>query len=146
VLTELRANAKARLDHPAKADFLAKLAQHTLPRGLPEPEEASGQRPAILRQAAVSSYQQNPVVAQAQRLDLAPGAHQVRKVIGRRVAHAGAAGNERAVIYAERILSPQLRIAGALAMGDPDAAEAVRKTPEMAVLQDGQIVVKPWSA
>jgi len=84
--------------------------------------------------------------------DVNPGAELVAEgdviVTGvlRGVAHAGAAGNERAVIYAERILSPQVRIAGALAMGDPDAAEAVRKTPEMAVLQDGQIVVKPWSA
>jgi septum site-determining protein MinC len=84
--------------------------------------------------------------------DVNPGAELVAEgdviVTGvlRGVAHAGAARNERAVIYAERILSPQLRIAGALAMGDPDEVETTRKTPEMAVLQDGQIVVRPWSA
>src|SRR5690606_17962623 len=38
-------------------------------------------------------------------------------VIGslRGLAHAGAGGNEKAVIWAERILSPQLRIGGAVA-------------------------------
>lgn len=84
--------------------------------------------------------------------DVNPGAELVAEgdviVTGvlRGVAHAGAAGNERSVIYAERILAPQLRIAGALALGDPTADDAVaRKTPEVAVLQDGQIVVRPWS-
>jgi len=65
----------------------------------------------------------------------------------RGIAHAGAAGNEKAVIYAERILAPQLRIAGALAQGDPRAdGDDGRKTPEVALLQAGQIVVRPWSA
>lgn len=84
--------------------------------------------------------------------DVNPGAELVAEgdviVTGvlRGVAHAGAAGNERAVIYAERILAPQLRIAGALALGDPAGEESVaRKTPEVAVLQDGQIVVRPWA-
>lgn len=65
----------------------------------------------------------------------------------RGIAHAGAAGNEKAVIYAERILAPQLRIAGALAQGDPrpDGDEG-RKKHEVALLQAGQIVVRPWSA
>lgn len=64
----------------------------------------------------------------------------------RGIAHAGAAGNEKAVIYAERILAPQLRIAGQLAQGDPRAADdEARKTPEVALLQGGQIVVRPWA-
>jgi septum site-determining protein MinC len=57
--------------------------------------------------------------------------------------HAGAAGNEKAVIYADRILSPQLRIAGALAQAGTEAS-AEREGPEAALLHDGQIVVRPW--
>ena len=83
--------------------------------------------------------------------DVNPGAELVAEgdiiVTGvlRGVAHAGAAGNERSVIYAERILAPQLRIAGALALGDRSADEA-RRTPEVALLQGDQIVVRPWSS
>jgi len=83
--------------------------------------------------------------------DVNPGAELIAEgdviVTGvlRGVAHAGAGGNERAMIYAERILAPQVRIAGALAMGDPNADDGARRTPEVAVLQDGQIVVRPWS-
>jgi septum site-determining protein MinC len=63
----------------------------------------------------------------------------------RGVAHAGAGGNENAVIYAERILAPQLRIAGALAQGQPGASEANGRRHEVALLKDGAIVVRPWS-
>ena len=64
----------------------------------------------------------------------------------RGVAHAGSGGNESAVIYAERILAPQLRIAGALAQGDPSGEASSGKRHEVAVLQDGAIVVRPWSS
>ncbi|UCH25139.1 MAG: septum site-determining protein MinC [Trueperaceae bacterium] len=60
----------------------------------------------------------------------------------RGVAHAGANGNENAVIWARQILSPQLRIGDALAQ-----ASGIDKTsggPEVAHLQDGQIVLRPW--
>jgi septum site-determining protein MinC len=61
--------------------------------------------------------------------------------------HAGASGNEKAVIYAERILSPQLRIAGELAQSGGAAEGASdRKGPEVALLRDGQIVVQPWGS
>lgn len=65
-------------------------------------------------------------------------------VIGtlRGIAHAGASGNERAVIWAQRILSPQLRIAGALAQADGSRPE--RLGAEIAQLQDGQIILRPW--
>lgn len=65
-------------------------------------------------------------------------------VIGalRGVAHAGASGNEKAVIWAQRILSPQLRIAGALAQSG--GAQPEPTSPELAHLQDGQIVLKTW--
>lgn len=65
-------------------------------------------------------------------------------VIGtlRGVAHAGVNGNENAFIWAQRILSPQLRIGAALAQaggedGKPEGAE-------VAHLRDEQIVLRPW--
>lgn len=65
-------------------------------------------------------------------------------VIGtlRGLAHAGAGGNDKAVIWAQRIASPQLRIGSALAQADDDPAAA--RGPEIAHLRDGQIVVRPW--
>ena len=65
-------------------------------------------------------------------------------VIGtlRGVAHAGASGNESAFIWAQRILSPQLRIAGALAQAGGGAAQA--SGPEVAQLEGGQIVLRRW--
>lgn len=66
-------------------------------------------------------------------------------VIGtlRGVAHAGAAGNEQAFIWAQRILSPQLRIAGALAQADGEPGDEATG-PEVAQLREGQIVLRRW--
>lgn len=66
-------------------------------------------------------------------------------VIGtlRGLAHAGAGGNENAVIWAQQIRSPQLRIGSALAQSGGDASRA--EGPEVAHLKDGQIVLRPWS-
>jgi septum site-determining protein MinC len=66
-------------------------------------------------------------------------------VIGtlRGVAHAGATGNEQAVIWAQKILSPQLRIAGQLAQAGSDAATE-SKGAEVAHLKEGHIVIRPW--
>src|SRR5690606_37120987 len=73
----------------------------------------------------------------------------------RGLAHAGAGGNEKAVIWAEKILSPQLRIGGAVAQaasaeGDPtktaggqNGQAAQTKGPEVAHLKDGTIVIRP---
>ena len=65
-------------------------------------------------------------------------------VIGklRGMAHAGALGNENAVIWAQQIMSPQLRIAGALAQGDGNSTNTTGG--EIAQLKDGHIVLKPW--
>lgn len=60
----------------------------------------------------------------------------------RGLAHAGAGGNEKAIIWAQQILSPQLRIGGALAQADGGGQEA--KGPEVAHLSSGQIMVRPW--
>jgi septum site-determining protein MinC len=61
----------------------------------------------------------------------------------RGLAHAGAAGNESAVIWAQQILSPQLRIGGALAQAGEHADNA--RGPEVAHLHEGAIVVRPWN-
>lgn len=61
----------------------------------------------------------------------------------RGLAHAGANGNEKAVIWAERIRSPQLRIGAALAQAGEDGGDATG--PEVAHLKDGQIVLRPWN-
>lgn len=77
----------------------------------------------------------------------------------RGLAHAGAGGNEKAVIWAEKIKSPQLRIGSAVAQaagadeGNGDKAAGVRngngasppKGAEVAHLKDGVIVIRPWS-
>jgi septum site-determining protein MinC len=60
----------------------------------------------------------------------------------RGVAHAGASGNEKAVIWAQRILSPQLRIAGALAQAGGERPEG--SGAEVAQLHNGQIILRPW--
>lgn len=60
----------------------------------------------------------------------------------RGVAHAGAAGNEKAVIWAQHIRSPQLRIGGALAQAGADGSG---EGPEVALLRDGNIAVRPWT-
>lgn len=59
----------------------------------------------------------------------------------RGLAHAGAAGNENAFVWALQIRSPQLRIGSAMAQGG-DAPRG--KGPEVAHLAEGQIVVRPW--
>jgi septum site-determining protein MinC len=65
-------------------------------------------------------------------------------VIGalRGIAHAGASGNEQAVIWAQKILSPQLRIAGILAQSDGMDIEP--KGAEVAYLRNGQIALRLW--
>ncbi|HET9027898.1 MAG TPA: septum site-determining protein MinC [Trueperaceae bacterium] len=62
----------------------------------------------------------------------------------RGLAHAGASGNEKAVIWAERIMSPQLRIGNALAQAGSNSGES-EDGPEVAHLKDGAIVIRPWN-
>lgn len=63
----------------------------------------------------------------------------------RGLAHAGAGGNEKAVIWAEKILSPQLRIGSALAQAGATMEAENGKGPEVAHLKDGAIVIRPWN-
>lgn len=60
----------------------------------------------------------------------------------RGLAHAGATGSEKAVIWAQQIRSPQLRIGSALAQA---AGSGGSEGPEVAMLRDGKIVLKPWT-
>jgi septum site-determining protein MinC len=60
----------------------------------------------------------------------------------RGLAHAGAGGNEKALIWAQQILSPQLRIGETLAQADGNGQKAAG--PEVAHLANGQIMVRPW--
>jgi septum site-determining protein MinC len=59
----------------------------------------------------------------------------------RGVVHAGAAGDEAAVVCALELAPTQLRIAGTIATSPPDEE---RSQPEVASLVDGQIVARPW--
>ena len=62
----------------------------------------------------------------------------------RGIAHAGASGDPNAVIWARRILSPQLRIGSALAQAGEQQGDNGGDRPEVAHLKDGQIVLRPW--
>ncbi|MGC8839796.1 MAG: septum site-determining protein MinC [Anaerolineae bacterium] len=57
--------------------------------------------------------------------------------------HAGAHGDEGAVICALRLAPTQLRIADVVARSPENAGEP--DAPEVARLRDGRIVVEPWS-
>jgi len=60
----------------------------------------------------------------------------------RGVVHAGAEGNEQAVVCALDLMPTQLRIASLVAI-PPQRKE--RAQPEMARVQDGQVVAEPWN-
>lgn len=62
----------------------------------------------------------------------------------RGLAHAGAGGNDKAVVWAERILSPQLRIGSAVAQSGEDGQAG--DGPEVAHLKDGVILLRPWNS
>jgi septum site-determining protein MinC len=60
----------------------------------------------------------------------------------RGVVHAGALGNEDAVICALDLAPTQLRIAGHIARSPEDKRR--KPVPEMASVRDGQIIAVPW--
>jgi septum site-determining protein MinC len=66
----------------------------------------------------------------------------------RGLAHAGAQGREDAIIWAQRIASPQLRIGSALARAEDSSFDVTRakdgEGAELARLEDGQIVIEPY--
>jgi septum site-determining protein MinC len=60
----------------------------------------------------------------------------------RGLVHAGADGNNAAVICALDLSPTQLRIANQIAVSPP--GQRRKPTPETAVIRDGQIVAEPW--
>jgi septum site-determining protein MinC len=68
----------------------------------------------------------------------------------RGMAHAGVSGREGAIIYAQHIAAPQVRIAHALARApEGSSLDAMRTAPpsdvaEIAKLESGQIVIEPY--
>jgi septum site-determining protein MinC len=59
----------------------------------------------------------------------------------RGVVHAGAQGNENAVVCALELVPTQLRIAGEIAVSPKKQGKS---QPEVASLKDGQLVAEPW--
>jgi septum site-determining protein MinC len=59
----------------------------------------------------------------------------------RGVVHAGAQGNEKAVVCALELIPTQLRIAGEIAVSPKKQGKS---QPEIACLKDGQLMAEPW--
>lgn len=59
----------------------------------------------------------------------------------RGVVHAGAQGDEKAVVCALEMVPTQLRIAGEIAVSPKKQS---KNQPEVACLKDGQLVAEPW--
>ena len=82
--------------------------------------------------------------------DVNPGAELVASgdvlVLGalRGVVHAGARGNERAVVLAIRLQPTQLRIANVIGRAPDDGANGA-SGPEIARIKDGEIVIDPYT-
>ncbi len=58
----------------------------------------------------------------------------------RGTAYAGQPDDQSAVVYALRFDAGQVRIAGTMALGNPEGSG----NPEKAMIENGQLVVKPW--
>jgi septum site-determining protein MinC len=61
----------------------------------------------------------------------------------RGIVHAGATGDDEAVVCALSLAPPQLRIGNHIARA-PEGREDLPERPEMASVQDGEIVAEPW--
>jgi septum site-determining protein MinC len=59
----------------------------------------------------------------------------------RGVVHAGAQGNEKAIVCALELVPTQLRIAGEIAISPKKQGKS---QPEIACLKDGQLTAEPW--
>ncbi len=59
----------------------------------------------------------------------------------RGVVHAGADGDEKAVVCALEMIPTQLRIAGEIAVSPKKLGKSL---PEVACLKDGQLIAEPW--
>ncbi len=64
----------------------------------------------------------------------------------RGVAHAGAYGDERAIVSAFRLEPTQLRIAHLIGRAPDDVEESAPKVPEFAEVREGHLVIDQWQA
>ncbi|MBX5466844.1 MAG: septum site-determining protein MinC [Firmicutes bacterium] len=64
----------------------------------------------------------------------------------RGVAHAGARGDQRAIVSAFRLAPTQLRIAHLIARAPDDGEDHVPDVPEYAEIRNGQLVIDRWPA
>ncbi len=107
------------------------------------PEDAAIWVKGPLRSGGRVLYEGNVVVMG----DVNPGAEIVAGgsviVWGRLrgVVHAGAQGNEKAVVCALELVPTQLRIAGEIAVSPKKQG---KNQPEIACLKDGQLMAEPW--
>ncbi len=62
----------------------------------------------------------------------------------RGVAHAGAYGNDRAMVSAFRLSPTQLRIAHLIARAPDDVDEQIPVVPEFAEVREGHLVIDQW--
>ena len=98
-----------------------------------------------LRSGQIIHYPGNVIVLG----DVNPGAEIVAGesiiIMGslRGVAHAGAGGNEEAVIIAFRLQPTQLRIAGHITR-PPDGEKNIPEEPEMALIREGMVVIERY--
>jgi septum site-determining protein MinC len=127
-----------RLSKPHLSEVVAKPAQ-TLPEG------AAKWVKGPLRSGAKIDYDGNVVVMG----DVNSGAEIIAGgsviVWGRLrgVVHAGAQGDQTAIVCALELAPTQLRIAGEIAISPKKQAKS---QPEVARLQDGQLEAEPWHA
>ncbi len=120
--------------------------------GIADQPDAVNEAPALLLRRTVRSGQ---VITHPGTIivvgDVNPGAEVVAGgdviVWGRLrgVVHAGASGNENAVVGALSLMPTQLRIGGQIARA-PDDRRPRTAPAEIARVRDGQIVVEPWGS
>lgn len=116
----------------------------------PQPESIKGEDSLLFRGTLRSGQLLSSVGHVVVIGDINPGADVVAggdiviwgKLRG--TAHAGAVGDEDAVVRALQITPIQLRIASYIARS-PSREDQISLGPEMARLQDGVIVVEPWA-
>ncbi|MBM3215725.1 septum site-determining protein MinC [Candidatus Poribacteria bacterium] len=103
---------------------------------------------STLRSGALERYLEGNILVIG---DVNPGAEVIASgdiiVLGtlRGVVHAGAMGDENAVVIALNLLATQLRIAHCIARSPEGTRRTAGFHPEMALVEQGQIVVRPFT-
>jgi septum site-determining protein MinC len=140
---------RVRAAMPAPPELLAPEADEPpTPIALPS-TVAQGETHALLVQRTVRSGQKCQYAGTIVVIgDVNPGAQVIAEgdviVWGklRGVVHAGAAGDENAMVGALLLAPTQLRIGNRIARAPDD--KRARQFPEVARVRDGRIIVEPW--